>query len=133
MPSVLRSYKNGDIQRSDALRSKIVDRLNRQLVDMHEHAVSLGRKTAEERICSLILRLRSDAIDADDDERPRAITLPMTRTEIADYLGLTLETVCRTLSDLARRKLIATGASKSEITVMNVDRLRRAASWDVVN
>jgi CRP/FNR family transcriptional regulator, anaerobic regulatory protein len=127
MPTVLRSYRRNDLQRSDALRARIMDRLQAQLSVMHDHAVSLGRKTAEERICTLILRLR----DLDTrDAAPAAVELPMTRTEIADYLGLTLETVCRTLSDLNRRKLVEAGQKKSEIRVPNLDKLRRAACWD---
>jgi hypothetical protein len=51
----------------------------------------------------------------------------MSRTEIADYLGLTLETVCRTITGLVRRKVLAAGATRSEIGVPNLDRLRAAA------
>jgi CRP/FNR family transcriptional regulator len=100
---------------------------------MHEHAVSLGRKTAEERICSFVLSLRSldrantTAVEA----RPFSIVLPMSRTEMADYLGLTLETVCRTFTDLMRRKLLSAGNSKSEVRVLNPGRLCAAAAWDV--
>ena len=127
MPTVLRSYKRSDLQRSDALRARIMERLQGQLSAMHDHAVSLGRKTAEERVCTLILKLR----DLDHkDTAGSAVELPMTRTEIADYLGLTLETVCRTLSDLNRRKLVEVGQRKSELHVPNLDKLRRAACWD---
>jgi CRP/FNR family transcriptional regulator len=129
VPSVLRSFKSGELARSDALRARVVERLQVQLSAMHDHAVSLGRKTAEERVCTLIVRLGelehggANVIDA--------ITLPLSRGEIADYLGLTLETVCRTLCDLARRKLVVAGASKCEIKVPNLDRLRRMACCEV--
>ena len=133
MPSVLRSYRRNDLLRSDALRGRVMERLKGQISAMHDHAVSLGRKTAEERICSLILTLRgidevSDAAEA--EAMQCSVELPMTRTEIADYLGLTLETVCRTLSGLSRRKLIEVGLKKSEIRVPNLGKLRRAACWD---
>ncbi len=129
MPSVLRSFKRSELARSDVLRTRVVERLQAQLSAMHDHAVSLGRKTAEERICTLILRL----LDLDHDAvKPTAILLPMSRTEIADYLGLTLETVCRTISDLARRKLVELGSNRTEIRVPNLDRLRQAACWDAV-
>jgi CRP-like cAMP-binding protein len=93
---------------------------------MHDHAVSLGRRTAEERVCSLIVRLCGDGAQ----KGPRSVTLPLTRTEIADYLGLTLETVCRTISALMRRKLLEAGRTKAEISVPNLERLRAAASCD---
>jgi CRP/FNR family transcriptional regulator len=131
MPSVLRSHKRIELSRSDSLRSRVVERLQAQMSAMHDHAVSLGRKTAEERVCSLILKLR----DIEVASKPKtdaqwAVELPMTRTEIADYLGLTLETVCRTLSDLARRKVVEVGQRKSEIRVPSLNNLRRAACCD---
>jgi CRP/FNR family transcriptional regulator len=133
MPSVLRSYKQGELLHSDGLRARIMGRLQSQLSAMHDHAVSLGRKTAEERVCTLILKLREidEASQTAEPENTQcSVELPMTRTEIADYLGLTLETVCRTLSDLARRKLVEVGQRKSEIRVPNLGKLRRAACWD---
>lgn len=128
MPSVLRSYKMIELSRSDTLRARVVQKLQRQVSAMHEHAVSLGRKTAEERICSLIVRLG----DQTASKISQSVSLPMSRTEIADYLGLTLETVCRTITSLSRRKLLSAGGSKNEICVPNMSRLREVACWDAV-
>jgi CRP/FNR family transcriptional regulator, anaerobic regulatory protein len=128
MPSVLRSFKKSEIDRSDTLRTRIGERLQSQMSQMHDHMVSLGRKTAEERVCTLLLRLQEVEQVAGKPEC--AVALPMTRTEIADYLGLTLETVCRTLTSLARRKLVEAGSNKSEFRVPNVTRLRQAACCD---
>lgn len=131
MPSTLRSYKKTDLTRSDALRARISEKLQSQLSSMHDHVVTLGRKTAQERVCTLILKLRdieNPALSEDGGEG--AVELPMTRTEIADYLGLTLETVCRTLTDLNRRKLVQPGKKKSEVRVTDLSKLKRAACWD---
>jgi CRP/FNR family transcriptional regulator len=131
MPSVLRSYRKTDLSRSDALRARITEKLQSQLSSMHDHVVTLGRKTAQERVCTLILKLRDvehPPSNSDGDEG--AVALPMTRTEIADYLGLTLETVCRTLTDLNRRKLVEPGRKKSEFRVKDLPKLKRAACWD---
>lgn len=127
MPSVLRAFNRDELARSDSLRVRVVERLQGQLSAMHDHAVSLGRKTAEERVCSLILRLRDVAQGA---AKSSVVSLPMSRTEVADYLGLTLETVCRTINDLVRRRVVEFGSGKTEIKVHNLERLREAASWD---
>jgi CRP/FNR family transcriptional regulator len=130
MPSVLRSHKTLDLARSDELRTRVVQKLQRQVSAMHEHAVSLGRKTAEERVCSLILRLHG--LNGKAPRPGDSVAIPMTRTEIADYLGLTLETVCRTISSLGRRKVLGMSKIKNELSIPCLDRLRQAACWDPV-
>lgn len=69
----------------------------------------LGQMTAYERICFMIVELLHRIPDAHDDY----IELPMTRADIADYLGLTVETVSRSLSKLKRDGLIETPTASS--------------------
>ena len=64
----------------------------------------LGRKTAEEKIAAFLLNLQ--ARYARVGAPSVTVPLPMSRQDIADYLGLTIETVSRTLTKLARQKVI---------------------------
>jgi len=66
----------------------------------HDHMVLLGRKTALEKIASFLLDMASRRPGADK------VVLPMQRTDIADHLGLTIETVSRTLTQMVRDGLI---------------------------
>lgn len=69
-----------------------------ELAAAQEQMVMLGRKTAQERVASFLLglSLRQERLGRDAN----AIRLTMTRTDIADYLGLTTETVSRTFTAL---------------------------------
>lgn len=69
----------------------------------HDRALGLGRKTAVERIASFLREM--DRRNPPQDGK--VLELPMCRTDIADHLGLTVETVCRTLAFLKREGLIA--------------------------
>nr|WP_210200589.1 helix-turn-helix domain-containing protein [Cohaesibacter celericrescens] len=117
------------ISRKDAENSNIIQEhmkkcLVSQVQNLHEHAVLLGRKSAHERVASFLMRFvpsRGDfgCIGPEGDEDQSVVTLHMTRQEIADFLGLTIETVSRVLSDMKRRKVI-TMEKQDRIRVMNV-------------
>jgi CRP/FNR family nitrogen fixation transcriptional regulator len=62
----------------------------------------LGRQTAKERVVSFVLFL-AERIGLDEDD---LVDVPMTRQDIADYLGLTIETVSRVLSECKRGGLL---------------------------
>jgi CRP/FNR family transcriptional regulator len=97
-----------------------------------EWMLLLGRKTAREKIASLlsIMARRSASLAG----RPSAagglsFDLPLTREAMADYLGLTLETVSRQMSALKRDGIIELDG-KRQITVPNLDRLGEEAGDD---
>jgi CRP/FNR family transcriptional regulator, anaerobic regulatory protein len=67
-----------------------------ELAAAQDQMLLLGRKTAPERVASFLLLLARRA--AERGESPDLVYLPMSRTDIADYLGLTKETVSRTVT-----------------------------------
>jgi CRP-like cAMP-binding protein len=68
-----------------------------------DRVVLLGRKTAVERIASFLLEM----VGRMNTDSQALIELPMSRADMADYLGLTIETVCRCLTRLRRNGTIA--------------------------
>jgi len=69
-----------------------------------DHMVLLGRRTADEKVAAFLIGLRERWRQLGGS--PVTIPLPMTRQDIADYLGLTLETVSRTISKFAHDKML---------------------------
>lgn len=100
------------VEGSDALQRTLTRCLTNQMRVLHEHAVLLGRKSAVERVASFLMHLVPERggvgcigpSEVSDDGYD--LQLHMTRQEIADYLGLTIETVSRVVSDLKRRGVI---------------------------
>ena len=88
-----------------------------ELAAAQSQMVLLGRKTAAERLASFFLSLikRQELVAG---EKQAAFDLPMNRLDIADYLGLTKETVSRMLAELRNRKLIRL-ASQDRIEIID--------------
>jgi CRP/FNR family nitrogen fixation transcriptional regulator len=80
----------------------------------------LGRKSACEKVASLLLDLVRDEVD-------ETIDLPMGRQDMADYLGLTIETVSRMLSQLQSRLVVSFSATR-QFHVTNITALTRLAA-----
>jgi CRP/FNR family nitrogen fixation transcriptional regulator len=87
-----------------SIRRRFLTLLSQRLAEMEIHLTVLGRQTAKERVISFLLSL-AERIGMDED---RLVDVPMNRQEIAEYLGLTNETVCRVVSELKRADLIET-------------------------
>jgi CRP/FNR family transcriptional regulator, anaerobic regulatory protein len=89
-----------------------------------EWMLLLGRKTAREKIASLlsIIARRDAALQMNKGKGQIVFDLPLTREEMADYLGLTLETVSRQISALRRDGVIAL-EGKRHVKVASFDRL----------
>jgi len=95
-----------------------------------EWMLLLGRKTAREKIASLLAIIaRRDVSLNPRSKGPIVFDLPLTREEMADYLGLTLETVSRQVSALRRDGVISL-EGKRHVTVNDFDRLLEVAGDD---
>ncbi|HEV2677347.1 MAG TPA: helix-turn-helix domain-containing protein [Aliidongia sp.] len=73
----------------------------RSLARAQVHALLLGRRSAVEKVAAFLVEWATHSTDTD------TVMLEMARQDIADYLGLTIETVSRTLSQFERDRLIA--------------------------
>jgi len=95
-----------------------------------EWMLVLGRKTAREKIASLLsIIARRDAVMLPGGSRSVTFELPLTREAMADYLGLTLETVSRQVSALKRDGIIVL-ESKRRVHVPDIDALMEQAGDD---
>jgi CRP/FNR family transcriptional regulator len=75
-----------------------------ELNQAREHMVLLGRRSAEEKVATFLVAWRDRLLRL--GEHSTTVSLPMSRQDIADFLGLTIETVSRTFTKLERAGVI---------------------------
>ena len=111
---VVAAYRRGSfgglVQNDPVFGEQLMTSMLSSLDRANDHRVLLGRATALEKMASFLLGIAGRRASADRAE------LPMQRSDIADHLGLTIETVSRTLTQMARDGLIRlTGAGRTVI------------------
>ena len=106
------------------MEKRLLEVAANELVAAQEQMLLLGRKTARERLASFLLSQSRQGVPCGHVQQ--RFTLPMTRNDIADYLGLTIETVSRTLTRLRNDGLIEI-ALPSDIVVSDPLRLEQLA------
>jgi CRP/FNR family nitrogen fixation transcriptional regulator len=123
---VLIAYPRVQIDRLAATTASVADRifavLTEQYMTMQRHLVVLGCQSAKERVASFLLLL-TDRSGTKPGER---LDLPMGRQDIASHLGLTIETVCRAISELKREGRIAV-PSLNQIAITDAQALTSLA------
>ncbi|GLI20736.1 MULTISPECIES: helix-turn-helix domain-containing protein [Xanthobacter] len=105
--SILFSRASDDAELAHALWALTAAELGRA----QDHLLVLGRKTAQERVATFLLDMAERA-GAGQGPNGVEVTLPMSRQDIADFLGLTIETVSRTLTHLEEISAIALPSSR---------------------
>jgi CRP/FNR family nitrogen fixation transcriptional regulator len=96
-----------------AFGEQVMSSMMHRLERAQDHMLLLGRKTAQEKIATFLLDL------AERLNEENHLELPMLRTDIADHLGLTIETVSRTLAEFARKGLIKLTAGSRSVALSN--------------
>lgn len=104
----LQPYRRSALENGDGdpqLHHALLQAALNEISAMQDHFMMLGRKSALEKVASFLCVL-SERVGIDQDIY-REVSLPMSRSDIADFLGLTTETVSRTLTQLRKSDIIA--------------------------
>ncbi|MDQ2089580.1 transcriptional regulator FnrL [Marimonas arenosa] len=119
------------MERTPHLSQRLLEMTLDELDAAREWMLVLGRKTAREKIASLlsIVARRDASLKLGVPDGPLVFDLPLTREAMADYLGLTLETVSRQISALKRDGVIHL-EGKRHVTIPDFTRLMEEAGDD---
>jgi CRP/FNR family transcriptional regulator len=96
-----------------------------ELTLAQEQMTLLGRRTAEEKVASFLLNLRQRWARLAGGRPSVTVEVPMSRQDIADFLGLTIETVSRTFTKLSRDRTIT--IVPGGVRLLDLARLEAAA------
>jgi CRP/FNR family transcriptional regulator len=123
-PTRLRSMPLAALRQSLAgdpmLGFRLYEAVARELAATRDLMLTTGQRSAMERVAGFLLALSRR--NERNGQSPACVELPMTRTDIGDFLGLTIETVSRTLTRLRSLRLISLPESH-RIELLDIDRL----------
>lgn len=119
------------LNESPQIEHRLHEQTLRELDDARDWLLTLGRKSAIEKVASF-LYLIATHIDPEKNGDKDQITLdmPMKRGDIADFLGLTIETVSRQLTNLRKREIIEI-PDRNSIIIPSLKRLKNAMEQDL--
>ena len=115
------------VKRTPELEHMLHRQALKELDEARDWMLTLGRKSAQEKVASF-LYLIATHIDPESVDTS-AFDLPLSRADIADFLGLTIETVSRQFTKLRKENVIAIENNR-HVTVPDMDRLMRYAGND---
>ncbi len=119
------SYRRRNVEmlaaKDEAVARQLFRHAMQNLAQAQDHCLLLGRRGAAEKVASFLLHWAGHAADGG------VVHLAMTRQDIADYLGLTIETVSRSLSQLERGGVIALPSAR-QVRLLDTDALEDLAA-----
>ena len=119
------SYRRRNVeqiaQKNESVSHQLLRLAMHNLAHAQDHSLVLGRRGAAEKVACFILGWSKRCADAD------GVHLAMSRQDMADYLGLTIETVSRSLSQFERDGVIALPTTR-HLKVLNADALEDMAA-----
>jgi CRP-like cAMP-binding protein len=122
------NYQRADVEAlvntSAEARRAVLNKLREECEHAQDHMLMLGRMSALERVASFLLMLRERASGSATPQS--VIRVPMSREDIGDYLGLTIESVSRVFSELRRRGVISL-EQQHRVTIVQPDALQELA------
>jgi CRP/FNR family transcriptional regulator, anaerobic regulatory protein len=111
---------------SSEVKSWLFEHVADELEKAQEWIMLLGRMTAEQKIAAFLVSVvRNKNLEGVEEQHPSGdlfLELPLSRTEMADYLGLTIETVSRHIAKLRERGIVSVAAGRS-LVLHDVDAL----------
>lgn len=126
-PTRLVAASMAELEQHPRLGWAIMRQLQAQLSTSHAHLLAVGRMDATGRVATLLNRFASLHAPAEADRAQGSIALhiPLTRGEMGDYLGLSLETVCRIMSELERSGILEIGRHHGDVNILDIGKLQR--------
>ncbi|OCJ05320.1 transcriptional regulator [Rhizobium sp. AC44/96] len=110
------------VKTNPSLADRLMAQTLRELDEARDWMVTLGRKTAAEKVASFLLLIATH-LDPEAKGEGRRFDLPLSRADIADFLGLTIETVSRQMSKLKADGVISIAANR-HIEVPKLSKLK---------
>lgn len=112
------------------MERRLLDLCLHELSNTQDQLVTVGRRSAESRVASFLLGL----VEAyrQRGPLPADLPMPMTRSDIGDFLGLTLETVSRTFAAFKRQNLI-TEPGHQKLHIVDMEALRRLTEGETAD
>jgi len=115
------------ISQSPGVEHRLLKQTLKELDEARDWIVTLGRKTAAERVATFLLLIaRNIDPNAHPDRRSTSFTFALSRADIADFLGLTIETVSRQITKLRADSVIEIEDNR-HVTIADLARLRARA------
>jgi CRP-like cAMP-binding protein len=108
--------KNACSARSDTdpdFSDRMLKYMAAEVCGMQEHFMMLGKKSATEKLASFLIAIADRSCT--HDGQVIKISLPMSRIDIADFLGLTIETISRTFTKLRKDGIVEFDGSKTVV------------------
>jgi CRP/FNR family transcriptional regulator len=113
------------LRQSPDLMHRLHEQALRELDEARDWIMTVGRKTAAEKVASFLLLVARN-LDPEDHDRAVQFDIPLGRGDVADFLGLTIETVSRQLTRLRKEGIISFEGTR-RVTIVDYPALKEAA------